>query len=90
MTYFSSANVYSSEGSGDRIGESVISNGVECVSLTNPYGYTAESGRNVTALRYFNQVGEHSSGLLGEGPLNIPYNLVPVICRVLEGDIRIR
>ncbi len=99
MIYSSSATVYGCKGSGDRIEESAIRSGVECVGLTNPYGRskwmceailsdvcTASTEWNVTALRYFNPVGAHPSGLLGEDPLGIPNNLMPVVCRVLKGE----
>jgi len=45
---------------------------------------TVNSGniKKAINLRYFNPVGAHSSGLLGENPLNVPTNIMPVICRV--------
>lgn len=65
---------------------------------TNPYGrtkcfiedilkdlYTADNSFNITILRYFNPVGAHASGLLGEDPNGIPNNLMPFILRVAEG-----
>ena len=39
-------------------------------------------------LRYFNPVGAHASGLLGEDPNGIPNNLMPVVMRVAEGKIK--
>jgi UDP-glucose 4-epimerase len=67
---------------------------------TNPYGRTklqieqiledqAKSDPNfkVVNLRYFNPVGAHPSGLLGENPKGIPNNLVPFIARVASGEI---
>lgn len=67
--------------------------------LTSPYGRTkwmceailadiarADPSWTITALRYFNPVGCHESGLLGEDPRQKPTNLVPVIMSVLEGE----
>ena len=71
-----------------------------CRGLTNPYGRTkwmceailwdlcvSDPEWRVAALRYFNPVGCDPSGLLGEDPLGIPNNLMPVVCKVLRGDI---
>jgi UDP-glucose 4-epimerase len=71
-----------------------------CRGLTNPYGRTkwmceailwdlciSDPEWTVVALRYFNPVGCDPSGLLGEDPLGIPNNLMPVVCKVLRGDI---
>lgn len=68
--------------------------------LTNPYGRTKymieeilrdvavmDPEFEVTILRYFNPVGAHASGLLGEDPNDIPNNLMPIIMRVAAGDI---
>ena len=40
---------------------------------------------NIICLRYFNPIGAHSSGMIGESPLNIPNNLFPYICDVASG-----
>lgn len=69
---------------------------------TNPYGTSklvaeymlqdiARSNRdfNVTLLRYFNPVGAHSSGLIGEAPQGIPNNLVPYLTRVACGELEV-
>ncbi|MCM1473986.1 MAG: UDP-glucose 4-epimerase GalE, partial [Muribaculaceae bacterium] len=69
-------------------------------SATNPYGYTkvmieqilrdmcvADSEFSAVALRYFNPIGAHSSGLLGEDPNGIPNNLVPYIAQVASGKL---
>ncbi len=69
-------------------------------SLTNPYGRTkyfieeilkdlsvADSEFEITILRYFNPIGAHKSGLLGEDPNGIPNNLMPIIMRVSQGRI---
>lgn len=73
-----------------------------CRGLTNPYGRTkwmceailwdlcvSDPEWTIVALRYFNPVGADPSGLLGEDPLGIPNNLMPVVCKVLRGDIPI-
>ena len=65
---------------------------------TNPYGrtkcfieeilkdcYMANPTFNFTILRYFNPIGAHKSGLIGEDPNGIPNNLMPYILRVAEG-----
>lgn len=46
--------------------------------------YNSNKELNITALRYFNPVGAHSSGLIGELPLNKPNNILPVICNSSE------
>ena len=68
--------------------------------ITNPYGQTksmieqiltdiqvSDPEWNVTLLRYFNPIGAHSSGLIGEDPNGIPNNLVPYIARVAVGKL---
>jgi UDP-glucose 4-epimerase len=66
------------------------------VSPVNPYGQTklmvenilkdwAQDGRSATALRYFNPVGAHVSGRIGEDPHDIPNNLMPFIAQVAIG-----
>ncbi len=65
---------------------------------TNPYGETkimieriledaqkADPSLNIALLRYFNPIGAHPSGLLGEDPNGIPNNLMPYICQVAVG-----
>lgn len=67
-------------------------------SATNPYGYTkvmleqilrdvevADSEWSIALLRYFNPIGAHSSGLIGEDPSGIPNNLMPFIAQVAVG-----
>ena len=44
-----------------------------------------KSNWNIICLRYFNPIGAHSSGKIGESPLNIPNNLFPFICDVAMG-----
>ena len=67
---------------------------------TNPYGQTkvmieqilkdlhvADPSLNIVLLRYFNPVGAHQSGRIGEDPLGIPNNLVPYIAQVAGGKL---
>lgn len=71
------------------------------VGITNPYGETkhvieemlkdmADSNSEFEAviLRYFNPVGNHPSGLIGEDPNDIPNNLMPIIMKVSRGEIK--
>ena len=68
------------------------------LSSTNPYGRTklvmeqligdvcaADPGLQAISLRYFNPVGAHPSGLIGEAPSGVPNNLMPYICQVAAG-----
>ncbi len=68
---------------------------------TNPYGtsklfqerilsdlYDADNGWTVILLRYFNPVGAHESGLIGEDPQGIPNNLTPYIAKVAIGELK--
>lgn len=70
-------------------------------SATNPYGYTkvmieqiltdlctADKEWSVTLLRYFNPIGAHESGLIGEDPNGIPNNLLPYIAQVASGKLQ--
>lgn len=70
-------------------------------SATNPYGYTkvmieqilidlcsAFSDWSVMLLRYFNPIGAHKSGLIGENPNGIPNNLMPYISQVATGKLK--
>ena len=71
------------------------------LSTTNPYGATklmiedmlrdiakAEPTFNVAILRYFNPVGAHESGLMGEDPNDIPNNLMPYVSQVAVGKLK--
>lgn len=71
------------------------------LSVTNPYGrtklmieeimtdlYRSDSSWNVTLLRYFNPVGAHKSGRIGEDPKGIPNNLMPYISQVHVGKLK--
>lgn len=68
---------------------------------TNPYGtskvmqekilqdlYVADSEWNIVLLRYFNPVGAHESGLIGEDPKGIPNNLMPYVAQVASGKLK--
>ena len=70
-------------------------------ATTNPYGATkvmnenmvkdickADPTMNVALLRYFNPIGAHESGLIGEDPNGIPNNLVPYIAKVAVGKLK--
>ena len=69
-------------------------------TITNPYGQTksmleqiltdfhvADPEWNVVLLRYFNPIGAHESGMIGEDPKGIPNNLVPYIAQVAVGKL---
>lgn len=71
------------------------------LSTTNPYGstklmlenimkdlYTADNSCDIILLRYFNPVGAHESGLIGEDPKGIPNNLTPYIAQVASGKLK--
>ncbi|WP_289423718.1 UDP-glucose 4-epimerase GalE, partial [Faecalibaculum rodentium] len=68
---------------------------------TNPYGWskwmleqvltdlhTADPEWNVVLLRYFNPIGAHESGLIGEDPKGIPNNLLPYVAQVAVGKLK--
>ena len=70
------------------------------LSATNPYGQTklmienilkdvasADANWRIAVLRYFNPVGAHSSGLIGEDPNGIPNNLMPFVAKVAVGQL---
>ena len=70
------------------------------LSHTNPYGATkvmiedilrdlfvADDEFSIMLLRYFNPIGAHESGLIGESPNGIPNNLMPRIIRVAKGEV---
>lgn len=69
-------------------------------SATNPYGATklmleqifedlgkSDSSWSIALLRYFNPIGAHHSGLIGENPNGIPNNLLPYVAKVAKGDL---
>ncbi len=95
MVFSSSATVYGDQGVAE-LNEEMQTG----VGITNPYGETkfvieeilkdvarANNEFEVTILRYFNPVGAHKSGLLGEDPNDIPNNLMPIIMKVATGEI---
>ena len=68
---------------------------------TNPYGWTksmleqifmdlqkADPAWNIILLRYFNPIGAHKSGLIGEDPNGIPNNLMPYVTQVASGKLK--
>jgi UDP-glucose 4-epimerase len=70
-------------------------------SVTNPYGrskliteeilrdlYISDQEWNIILLRYFNPVGAHPSGLIGEDPSGIPNNLMPYVAQVAVGKLK--
>ena len=70
-------------------------------NLANPYGKTkymieeilkdcamADKDFEVVLLRYFNPIGNHPSGLIGENPNGIPNNLMPIMMKVARGEIK--
>lgn len=72
------------------------------LSTTNPYGttklmienilkdlYTSDNEMGITILRYFNPIGAHESGLIGEDPKGIPNNLMPYIVKVANKELEI-
>jgi UDP-glucose 4-epimerase len=94
FVFSSSATVY-----GDN--KSPFVETMELLPTTNPYGATkAMSERiltdtvkvnpdfSVALLRYFNPVGAHESGLIGEAPNGIPNNLMPYITKVAKGELK--
>ena len=69
--------------------------------ITNPYGrtkamleqiltdiYKSDASWNVILLRYFNPIGAHESGMIGENPNGIPNNLMPYITQVAVGKLK--
>ena len=93
--FSSSATVY---GDPERI---PIDENCKIGGTTNPYGtsklfieqilqdlYKSDNTWNIVILRYFNPVGAHESGLIGEEPKGIPNNLMPYIVRVAAGILK--
>lgn len=71
------------------------------LSATNPYGRTklmaedilrdiaaSDPSWNIAILRYFNPIGAHESGLIGEDPNGVPNNLMPYITKVAVGELK--
>lgn len=95
IVFSSSATVY---GVPDRV---PLSESDPVKGATNPYGQTkvmieriledahkADPTLNVAILRYFNPIGAHPSGLLGEDPNGIPNNLMPYVSQVAIGKLK--
>ena len=95
FVFSSSATVYGSP--------EVIPITEECKTggTTNPYGtsklfieqilkdiYVSDNTWDIVILRYFNPIGAHESGLIGEEPQGIPNNLMPYIVRVANGTLK--
>jgi len=72
------------------------------LSTTNPYGstklmiedilrdlYISDNTWSIALLRYFNPIGAHESGLIGENPNDIPNNLMPYIVKVAIGQLEV-
>ena len=72
------------------------------LSTTNPYGstklmiedilrdvYKSDNTWSIAILRYFNPIGAHPTGLIGENPNDIPNNLMPYIVKVGQGELEI-
>lgn len=94
IIFSSSATVY-----GDPV-QIPITEGCPKGQCTNPYGWTksmleqmlmdiqkADNEWNVILLRYFNPIGAHKSGMLGENPNGIPNNLMPYVTQVAVGKL---
>jgi UDP-glucose 4-epimerase len=94
IVFSSSATVY---GAPDEV---PIKETARVGNATNPYGetkvmierilkdiYTSDKEWNVSVLRYFNPIGAHKSGLIGEDPNGIPNNLMPYITKVAGGKL---
>ncbi len=93
FVFSSSATVYGEQ-------PSPLREDMDLKPATNPYGETkiiserilndtakANPGFAVSLLRYFNPVGAHKSGLIGEDPNGIPNNLMPYVTRVARGKL---
>lgn len=95
IIFSSSATVY-----GDRDNIALTEDMQTGIGITNPYGRTkfmieeilkdfciSDNSKQAVILRYFNPIGNHESGLIGEDPNGIPNNLMPIIMRVSQGRI---
>lgn len=96
LIFSSSATVY-----GNQDGVKLTEKNQTGIGITNPYGQTkymieqilkdtacSDPEFKVTILRYFNPIGAHYSGLIGENPNDIPNNLMPIIMKVYTGEIK--
>ncbi len=95
IVFSSSATVYGNPGIVEYTEE------LEIKHATNPYGetkimneqilkdlYVSDNSWNIALLRYFNPIGAHKSGLIGENPNDIPNNLMPYIVKVAIGELK--
>ena len=95
LVFSSSATVYGGES------PSPLTEDMPVGQCTNPYGRTkyfieeilrdaaaAEPELSVVLLRYFNPIGAHKSGLIGENPKGIPNNLLPYVAQVAVGKLK--
>ena len=96
LVFSSSATVYGDPGCPKYVEE--MGRG----ETTNPYGttkamiekmledlYASDNSWDISILRYFNPVGAHESGLIGEEPNGIPNNLMPYVMKVASGKLEI-
>ena len=96
LVFSSSATVYGDPGNPKYVEE--MGRG----ETTNPYGttkamiekmledlYASDNSWDISILRYFNPVGAHESGLIGEEPNGIPNNLMPYVMKVAAGKLEI-
>lgn len=94
IVFSSSATVYGA------INQPPFTEDMPVGTATNPYGstkimneqilqdvYTSDNGWSVMLLRYFNPIGAHQSGLIGEDPNGIPNNIMPYITQVALGKL---
>ena len=95
FVFSSSATVY---GQPERI---PLTEDCKVCGTTNPYGtsklfieqilkdlYNSDNSWDICILRYFNPVGAHESGLIGEEPQGVPNNLMPYVVRVAAGELK--
>ena len=96
IVFSSSATVY-----GDPKEVPITEDSQTGVGITNPYGrskyfieemlkdlYISDNSWKIAILRYFNPIGAHESGLIGEDPEGIPNNLMPYISQVAVGKLK--
>ena len=97
LIFSSSATVYGDQAKDGKCTEAIHTG----IGITNPYGKTkymieeilkdfaiSDPEFSIIALRYFNPVGNHASGLLGENPNGIPNNLMPYVMKVASGELK--
>ncbi len=95
IVFSSSATVYSADN------KMPLTEDCKTGNCTNPYGWTKYMGEqifrdlaksdfewSIALLRYFNPIGAHKSGLIGESPKDIPNNLMPYVSQVAVGKLK--